>query len=291
MIPADLHVHTSFSADSKTPMEEQVKAAIRAGLTVLCFTEHEDLDHPYDNTPEEERGDLFRIPLSAYRREYERLRTKYEGQIRLLFGCELGLAQERPDLFGAITAYPESAPFDFVIGSTHSVHRLDPYYSDYFAEGIEKGVADYFTQSLRNVETYDCFDSYGHLDYVLRYAWKALPEEERYQYGAQNRDFGEEEYEKNQDTIDRILKVLVEKDRALEVNTQGLSKGYPETNPCAAIVRRFRELGGTKITVGTDAHTPDLVGTGYAQAEEVLKTAGFTGIFIFEQRKGHQISL
>ncbi|HCW23395.1 MAG TPA: histidinol phosphate phosphatase [Lachnospiraceae bacterium] len=291
MIRSDCHVHTSFSADSSTPMEEQIRAAIRAGIRILTFTEHEDLDFPYSNTPREEWGSPFLIDIPSYRIEYERLKKKYEGQIELLLGCELGLAQDRPDLRNPIEHFPEEAPFDFVIGSTHAARRQDPYFTSYFDMGIDRGVTDYFVQSLRNVQQFSCFDSYGHLDYVLRYAWKALTEEERQTFQKSGESFGLYYYEKNRNVVDEILKTLAEKDKALEVNTQGLSRGYPETNPCAAIVRRFREFGGQKITVGTDAHTPDLVGTNLDAAEKVLLDAGFQEITIFSGRVSRQILL
>lgn len=291
MIQSDCHVHTSFSADSSTPMEEQIRAAIRAGIRILTFTEHEDLDYPYSNTPKEEWDSPFLIDIPSYRREYERLKKKYEGQITLLFGCELGFAQDRSDLWDRIEHFPDEAPFDFVIGSTHCARRQDPYFTSYFGTGIGKGVTDYFVQSLRNVQQFSCFDSYGHLDYVLRYAWKALTDEQRQSFEQSGQNFGFYYYEKNREIVDEILKTLAEKDKALEVNTQGLSKGYPETNPCAAVVRRFRELGGQKITVGTDAHTPDLVGTNLDAAEKILLDAGFHEVTIFRGRVGRQILL
>ena len=39
---ADYHVHSEFSWDSRTPMEAQIQAAVRAGVEELCFTEHVD---------------------------------------------------------------------------------------------------------------------------------------------------------------------------------------------------------------------------------------------------------
>ena len=39
---ADYHVHTQFSDDSETPMEDAVLHAIAVGLGEICFTEHID---------------------------------------------------------------------------------------------------------------------------------------------------------------------------------------------------------------------------------------------------------
>ena len=46
----DCHMHSSFSADSDTPMEEMIQTAADQGLTGICFTEHFDPDYP--DTPE-----------------------------------------------------------------------------------------------------------------------------------------------------------------------------------------------------------------------------------------------
>lgn len=46
----DCHMHSSFSADSETPMENMIQTAVDNGLTGICFTEHLDPDYP--ETPE-----------------------------------------------------------------------------------------------------------------------------------------------------------------------------------------------------------------------------------------------
>ena len=38
----DFHVHTDFSADSKTPIRDQIEAAIRLGMKEICITDHHD---------------------------------------------------------------------------------------------------------------------------------------------------------------------------------------------------------------------------------------------------------
>ena len=43
---ADCHMHTNFSTDSETPIEEQVEQAIRLGMEHICFTDHMDMDYP-----------------------------------------------------------------------------------------------------------------------------------------------------------------------------------------------------------------------------------------------------
>jgi len=64
-----------------------------------------------------------------------------------------------------------------------------------------------------------------------------------------------------------------------------------ETMPDLPILELYRELGGSIITVGSDAHTPDRVGYGFEQVRKKLLKAGFTQITVYEKRVPRQIDL
>ena len=52
-LTTDFHMHSSYSGDSDTPMEQMAAQAVKAGLTQICFTEHMDYDYPVnDEIPE-----------------------------------------------------------------------------------------------------------------------------------------------------------------------------------------------------------------------------------------------
>ena len=53
-ILTDYHLHTFYSGDSQTPMEEMIEKGISQGMETLCFTEHMDMDFHY--ATEEEKG-------------------------------------------------------------------------------------------------------------------------------------------------------------------------------------------------------------------------------------------
>lgn len=82
-------------------------------------------------------------------------------------GIEVGLQPHITEINRkAVTGHP----FDFVIGSSHVVHGIDPYYPKYYEGRSEKLLtARYFESILENLNTYSDFDVYGHLDYVVRY--------------------------------------------------------------------------------------------------------------------------
>ncbi len=169
----DCHMHSSFSADSDTPMEEMIQTAADQGLTGICFTEHFDPDYP--DTPENLD---FSLNIPAYRQKLENLADAFKDQIQVNFGIELGL---QPQLAESFSDLLKEVPFDFVIGSSHVVHGYDPYYPSYF-EGRKESACymEYFESILENIAAFDEMDVCGHIDYVVRYG----PNQNRqYSYG------------------------------------------------------------------------------------------------------------
>ena len=88
-ITADYHVHSYFSGDSDTPMEQMVQTAIAKGLKHICFTEHMDLDFPYEVTGD--KPGMWEVNVDSYLYELLKMRNKYESQIKIQFGVEIGL--------------------------------------------------------------------------------------------------------------------------------------------------------------------------------------------------------
>ncbi len=270
-ITADCHLHSSHSGDSDTPMEQMILRGIEKGLQTMCFTEHHDIDFP---ARPEEPADLFLLNTDSYLYDLARLKEKYAGRIRLLFGVELGLQAQ---ILRPASVYAKSYEFDFIIGSSHICHGKDPYYPDFYEGRTEEAAyREYFESVLENVKKFTCFDVYGHLDYVVRYGPNA------------DREYS---YEKYRDLIDEILKTLIEKEKGLEVNTGGLTEGMRDLHPCTDILKRYRELGGEIITVGSDAHVPENVAGHFDRVSRVLQECGFRYYTVFEKRNAEFIRL
>ena len=262
-LTADFHLHSSFSGDSDAPMEKMIQKAISLGLTHMCFTEHYDPDYVYS---EDEFG-LFELNTDSYLYDLLRFRAKYCDEIQIKFGVELGL---QPHLSSELAAYSKAYDFDFIIGSTHICHRKDPYYPTFF-EGRDEDEAhqEYFEAVLEDVKEAPYFDVYGHLDYVVR-------------YGPTKND--KYTYQKHADVIDKILLAILEQEKGIELNTSGFRADLNQPNPCIDIIKRYKELGGEIITVGSDAHTPEHLGTNFDKASEILKECGFKYYSIFDHR-------
>ena len=263
----DTHMHSQYSGDSDAPQDAMVQAAIEKNLGGICFTDHLDIDYP-------DEPDLFLLDLPNYTASVTAQKSKYEGRLPIRLGVELGL---QPHLAALHEDILTQYPFDFVIGSSHVVHGIDPYYPKFYEGRKEEDCyREYFESILENIKAFDGFDVYGHIDYVVRYGPNR---NEQYSY------------QKYSDIIDEILSLLIEKGKGIEINTGGFKYGLGHPNPTEDIIARYRELGGEIITIGADAHKPEHVAFDFEKVPQILKNAGFEYFTIFKERKPEFIKL
>lgn len=263
-ILADYHIHSLHSGDCNESMEDMAKSAILKGLTHICFTEHMDLDFPL---AEKDPVGLFELNTDSYLYDIIKLREKYAKELQIGFGVELGL---QPHLARELAVYAKSYDFDFIIGSSHIVNGADPYYPAYFeGRNEEEAYREYFASIIENLKKISNFDVYGHLDYVVRYG------------PSRDQNYS---YDKYKDIYEALLTLLLEKEKGLELNTSGLRSGLKSMHPCMEVLKRYRELGGEIITIGSDAHKPKDVGSDFAKAAEVLTACGFKYYTVFRHR-------
>ena len=271
MIQADMHMHTWFSTDSEACPRDMADEAVRKGLKTICFTDHFDKD-------DLEWGEEGIFDVDAYFVEMQKLQEEYAVKLNIRIGIELGFRTYLKDYYEELT---KKYPFDFVIGSVHNVPYkkdaegnilyTDPAAEKLFTDRTDKEAYRLMMETtLENVRTSDCFQTLGHLDYVVRYG---KSREKEYSYT----DYA--------DIIDEILKLLIEKEKGLEVNSAGLKYGLPFAHPHPDVLKRYRELGGEIITIGADAHKPEHIAYDFAKAEEILKSCGFKYYTEFFEQK------
>jgi histidinol-phosphatase (PHP family) len=223
----DAHVHTSFSpdADPKAMFLSYVERAKAIGLKSIVFTDHVDFDakHP-----------LFKdmIDYDDYIKAFNE--AKQASSIPIYLGVEVGYQSQVKD---QINAFLAQYPFEFVILSVHYVKEQDLYTQAFFKKRTkEEAYALYFDQVLDAIQEIKQFDVIGHLDYITRYS-----------------PFGMYRHTSYQTKIDTILSALIDRNKGIEINTSGFAT-EDRMYPTKQIVDRFIELGGSKITIGSDAH-------------------------------------
>jgi len=261
---SDFHTHSSFSGDSDETMENIIQAAIKLGMPEIAITEHMDIEYPADT---ELGADAFILNTDSYLYELIKNKEKAKNQINVLFGVEIGLQQK---CMRDIAVYAKNYDFDFIIGSLHVLPEGDPYYPKFFKGRTDEEVyLEYLQETLACVKRFHNFDVLGHLTYIIRYGME------------KDKNFS---YSKYSFVIDKILEVLIDNGNGIELNTASLRKGLAEITPGIEILKKYVELGGEIVTVGSDAHAASDVGADFEMARQMMIDAGLKYYSTFEKR-------
>ena len=255
-LPLDAHLHTVRSPDADAQLEAYCVLAVERGIAEIAITDHVDFD---PSMP------AYRFATFADReRDVRGAAERWAGRgLAVRFGVEVTYERRYED---EIRAWLLRHPHDFVIGSVH-ISARSPYKAGRVA-GFVAGrslpdiVEPYFDEVLGAARS-GLFDTMGHLDFVKRYL---VPHVMPADLAA-----APELYEP-------LLRALVDGGTALEVNASGLRQVARETYPSAAMVARYRELGGRAVTVGSDAHRADWFAYGLRQAYRQAASAGFEAL-------------
>lgn len=253
----DTHTHCLHSHDSQQSPRDMIEKAISLNMEYLAITDHFD-------------GELTLLPEFSYIRQIDlenhfseliALKNEYADRIQVGVGIECGYMKEADCIYlDKLSKYD----FDMTINSVHMVEYEDCYFKSYFDKRTKFQAYEAYLKAVR--ESLDCpyhYDSVAHIGYVARKA--TYPDTKL-------------RIEEHQDLIDDILKTIIAKGKSLEVNTN--SKGTGEDFlPSKEILQRYRQLGGSLLTFGSDAHTVDRIGDKYSIATEFLKSIGFQYIF------------
>jgi histidinol-phosphatase (PHP family) len=252
-LPLDAHVHTDLSPDSDVPIDVYAALAVELGVAELAITDHVDFD-PRD-------------PAYEYATFRDRERTAREAAERwadrglaIRFGAELTF---NTNWEAELRTHLARHAYDFTIGSVHDWPE-SPYVPGIVRTWVhdrplDEVVEPYFSQVVAAARS-GLFDTIGHLDVVKRYLHPhVLPD----QLAARP------------DIYEPVLAALVDSGTGLEVNTSGLRQAVAEAYPASAVVERFRELGGRRVTVGSDAHRAEWLAWGLDEGYRILARAEF----------------
>ena len=264
---ADYHVHTEFSDDSVYPMENVIKDAISLGLNEICITDHVDygVKVDWDSGVEilyRHGKPLTNVDYPRYAAEIERMQGLYGDQLTIKMGMEFGVQTHTIPQFEALF---RRYPFDFIILSIHQVED-----KEFWTQDFQKGRTQQeynercYEEMLHVVKTYKDYSVLGHMDLIKRYD-KA----------------GIYPFEKVKPFIAEILKIVIADGKGIEVNTSSHRYGLSDSMPSQELLRLYRDLGGSIVTIGSDSHAPAHLGTYIADAEKLLKELGFRNFYTY----------
>lgn len=260
----DQHLHSWNSFDCKTPPEENVVSALKNGLAGLTFTEH------FDTHPDEWPG--CRYDDAKITAELGELRRQYGGQIFIGKGIEVCYQPAQMDF---ILDFLTRHTFDIILLSVHWAGGRPVHVREHF-EGMQARVfLRQYLEAVRDATAHVArmkrsghqpFHVLGHLDFAKRYA---------------KRYFDFEEPIDEDDLIDAILRNCLEAGIIPEINTSTLRNNMAEAMPGPGTIRRYAELGGTMMSLGSDSHSPQYLGSHFDVAAGWMRSAGMRHMAVF----------
>lgn len=253
----DFHMHSNVSFDAKGTARGMAKQAALLGLKEICFTDHMEYILNSETQP-------WAFDWTAYSEAYDGLSIP---GLKIRRGMEFGLKTYNLDDIRRDTGMRH---FDFVIGSVHCVNEQDVYFPEFW-EGrtLEEAYRGFLEETLSCVRAHDDFDVLGHLTFICK--------------SPENPTRAPLLYADHRELVDEILKELVQKGKGMELNTSGRDV-CGVFLPYEAFFRRFKELGGEIVTIGSDAHDENRVGQYAGEACELLSGI-FGHVCTFEDRK------
>lgn len=257
----DCHMHSKLSTDSIMNVVDACETALQLGLEGIAFTDHLDIDYP-------DADESFNIDFNQYFSEISVVKDKYKGKLNILRAIEVGI---QPHVIDESLRIVKSGPFDYVLASVHVIDGIDPYARVYYED---RSKLDAYERYLREIyfmiTNIDDFDMVGHFEYITRYAHYV------------DRSI---RYADHTDVFDSILKELIRQGRGFEVNTGTYRDPAVQVEYDASVLKRYRELGGELVCLGSDAHRTDHIGLRFDYFAQIIRDAGFKYTVHFENRK------
>ncbi len=268
----DNHNHTKhFSSDARMSAQELIDTCRSLKMNGVAVTEHYEGDYPHDiGVPQIFDISSFFAESSSW--------LEYAGDFHLYRGIELGYQKHLCSFYDDMIA---KYPFDSVILSNHLYRGKDPYFfRDCYDEDMITVYTRYIEEMADMVEGCNNFDIVGHFDYINRYAPYPAPQIK---------------YDQCPESFDRFLSSIVAKGKSLEINTRSVSKmrrkGIDDCMPDPTILKRYYDLGGRWISLGSDSHDKDTLCIHFKEVAEYLHSFGFTenSYYVKRQRFGEPL--
>jgi histidinol-phosphatase (PHP family) len=263
----DYHMHLRSEgeeiAHETRAVEPFVESAREAGVDEIGFTEHAYYF--------QQLRTLWSVPYQVERCAYDldayvdAVVEARERGLPVKLGLEVDYVPGREDEMRALLA---PYAWDYLLGSVHWIDGLaidgEPRLVD--EAGVEETWRLYFEMLARAAGS-GLFDSLSHPDLVKIFGDRL----EGFDYGG-------------------IADAIAEAGVAVEVSTAGLRKPIGELYPHPEFLAACRERG-VPVTTGSDAHVPSLVGRDFDLARELLHSAGYETVTVFERRQARQEAL
>ena len=251
----DSHMHTPLCKHAVGEPFEYAEAGRKAGLKGIIMTCHSPMPKEFSS---DVRMSIDEFPY--YVQLVEKTRQKYEGNFEVLLGIE---SDWFPGMEKWLIELHEKADFHYIIGS---VHPFVQEYKTRFNNGNSLEFQKGYFNHLADAAESQLFDCISHPDVV------------------KNMFPLEWDFSKLRDTVDDCLNRIKDCGTAMELNTSGLNKSYPEMNPSKEMLAMMKEHN-IPVVVSSDSHTPKRVGADFDKGLKCLKEVGYDKVSHFKERK------
>ena len=264
MIIHDQHVHSYYSFDSEQNIEDYLNKATSYGLDYFVLTDHCDLNYL-------DKGEDLFFSIEKQKDELTFLQSKFK-KIKLLLGIEIGY---KPGEIERIKKIVATNDFDLVNFSLHESDGIDYYFKEEFDKhGINKTLEFYFQRELEAINAFNDYDVFCHLDYGFKTAYLI------------DNTLKISDYE---DVLTKIMKALIKKDKALEINVKVQSVLPVEHTKY--ILNLYNRLGGNYLTLSSDAHCLQDFRKKFDEYIGLIKESGFSELTYFVNRNKYLLKL
>jgi histidinol-phosphatase (PHP family) len=246
----DYHVHAAAHGEYRYSQEwisQYLDSACRQGIKEIGFSEYDEFVNLVD-------VELF-----------SKMQTTHRNDIDLKLGLELDYIPGKEKEIREIILQRQ---YDYVIGSVHYIDGWGFEHPDYQGGFLERDIDEIYIQYadilIKMVQS-GCFDVVGHMDLVKIWGYRPRKRSSLYYF-------------------EPVLRAIKQYNLAVEINSAGLRKKVGELYPAADLVNVMFSYD-IPITFGSDAHHPDQIGEGLAEAYHSARQAGYRYLVRFTQRK------
>jgi histidinol-phosphatase (PHP family) len=263
----DYHMHTFATADGTASLLDMAEAAAGRGIFEIAITDHHVVFEP------DYAVSLERIQQHAL--DAETALSRFGVNVRI--GAEVDYT---PDELDKVEHFIGSFDFDFILGISHYMYGLG--LADLGdAERLFNGrnavdcYRDFFALQVEVAQS-KLFDVLAHADIIRKFG---------------DRYLGPVPFEQYAEYAVTLADALKESGTGFEVNCRGYDHSPADAYPSVPLLNLFAERGIGPVTIGSDAHSVDIVGRYLDRGIERLRTAGFKSIHRFVRRKPIEIPI
>ena len=272
----DYHIHTPYCGHAQGKTIQYIEKAIEIGFDEIGFADH--LGRYYLTHVQRRRywdWGMNERTIMRYYTELAELRDLFRDRIAVRIGLEIDYVEGAEEL---LLPFLNHFVFDYYLGSIHCLPRFGwKHLADYAAYNEEQVITEYF-RCVRAAMRSKRFHSLAHIDFIWRYLrWP--------QSG------GPALFEKE---IAATVQTAVASGTCIEINANGYLWSHLNisggSDPFVMLLSTIRDQQAS-VTLGSDAHNPELVGKSFANIIPLLHSWGIDRCMTFIEGKTREVSL